>query len=218
MDLLGGVIMAVCETLVSLALSLKSCVLGWLSNVHEFGMVSSNYGSLAAALVVAFVLFFIRELFIRASDYSGVFYVMSTVEDSTYKPYKGMKLFHTLVLCSDGYVVSGTSEKTGDIDAVRAYEYPGATKIRGEVSGRIERNYFWNTVMNLHIVEQGAERVSSSFMSIKVRRIKCKGSTDSGKFYSTAAQSKGVLMCGRESFKEHPIGHSPFLSTSVSGS
>jgi len=210
--------MAVCEAMKSFIEALKGSIQAWLGSVHEFGQLSSNYGSLVAGLVVAFILFFIRELFIRASDYSGVFYTMSTVEESTYRPYKGMKLFHTLVLYSDGYVVSGTSEKTGDINAERSYEYPGATKIRGEVSGRIERNYLWSTVMNLHIVEQGADRPSTSFMSIKVSRVNFKSSKDSGKFFSTAAQSKGKLMCGRESFKEHPTGHVPFQSTSVSDS
>lgn len=210
--------MSLCDVLLRLYVSAKSVLEVVFEEIHKFGMSSSNYGSLFAALVVAFILFFIRELFIRSSNYSGVFYTMSTVEESTYRPYRSMRLFHTLVLYSDGYVVSGTSEKTGDIDAVRAYEFPGASKIRGEVNGRVERNYFWSTVMNLHIVEQGFERPSTSFMTIRVRRFKFRNRPDSGGLFSTAGRCKGKLLCGRKTFIEHPIGYVPFQSISVSDS
>lgn len=199
-------------------MSFCDTVLAAISSLHNFGMVSSNYGSLAAAIIVAMLLFAIRELFIRAKNYSGIFYTMSTVKDTSYNPYIGMQLFHTLVLYSDGYVISGTSEKTGDIDKVRPCEYEGSGKIRGEVTGRVERNYLWSTVMNLHIVEQGKNRESTSFMTIKVSRFKFRRSRNSGSFYSTAAKTKGSVLCGRESFNEHPIGCVPFQSIAGSQS
>ncbi|QHG24577.1 hypothetical protein [Pseudomonas sp. DTU12.1] len=197
--------MSFCDTVVAIA-----------SSIHSFGSVSSNYGSLVAAIIVAGMLFIIRELSIRSKNYSGVFYTMSTVESSSYNPYKGMQLFHTLVLYSDGYVICGTSEKTGDIDSKRGCEYEGAQKIRGEVTGRVERNYLWSTVMNLHIVEQGEKRESTSFMTVKVSRFNFRKAQNAGGFYSTAANTKGRVLCGRELFSEHPTGCSPFQSTAGS--
>ena len=199
-------------------MSFCDAVLPILSSLHDFGKTSSNYGSLVAAILVAVLLFVIRELFIRAKNYSGIFYTMSTVKDTSWNPHKGMRLFHTLILYSDGYVISGTSEKTGDISKAHSLEYEGAGKIRGEVTGRVERNYLWSTVMNLHIVEQGRDRESTSFMTITVSRFKLRRTRNSGDFYSTAANSKGSVLCGRESFNEHPIGYVPFQSTAGSQS
>lgn len=197
-------------------------VVEWIASglqcLHNFGIASSNYGSLIAALLAAFILFLVRELLIKAKNYSGVFFVASTVEQSSYRPYKGMRIFYTLVLCSDGHDVYGTSEKTGDIDKKRSYEYRGVDKTRGVVTGRVERNYLRSTVMSLHIVEDGANRQTSSFMTIKVRRYRWWRKVEAGTFYSTAANSKGVLLCGRQPFKEHPIGFLRRQSTSVSQS
>lgn len=204
--------MSLCDTALVTISSIKETLKGSFVAMHSFGTDSSNYGSLAAAVIVAIFLFAIRELFIRAKNYSGVFYTQSTVEDTSYNPYRGMQMFHTLVLFSDGYIISGTTEKTGDIDKVRPCEYEGSGKIRGEVSGRVERNYFGSSVMNLHIVERGAERESTSFMTIKIRRFGFLSSLNFGTFYSTAARTKGSVLCGREPFKEHPIGCVPFQS------
>ncbi|BAV73941.1 hypothetical protein PCAU_1732 [Pseudomonas chlororaphis subsp. aurantiaca] len=190
----------------------------FLDALHGFGLISSNYGSLLATLIAALVLFSIRELFNRAADYSGVYYTMSVVEDTSYNPFRGMRLFHTLVLFSDGYVVSGTSEKTGDVDGSRAHEYLGAAKIRGVVSGRVERNYIRSSVMHIHIVEQGASRESTSYMTIKVKRLNLRRRPFLGVFYSTAAAAKGRVQCGRRPFSEHPLGYLPFQSISESQS
>lgn len=199
-------------------MSVVEWIASWFQCLHNFGIASSNYGSLVAALLAAFILFSVRELLIKAKNYSGVFFVASTVEESTYRPYKGMRIFYTLVLCSDGHNVYGTSEKTGDIDKKRSYEYRGADKTRGIVTGRVERNYLRSTVMSLHIVEDGANRQTSSLMTIKIRRYRWWRKVEVGTFYSTAANSKGILLCGRHRFKEHPIGYSRCRSTSVSQS
>lgn len=210
--------MSICDTVNISLSSVGSTLQEWMSAVHAFGCISSNYGSLVAAVIVAIILFGIRELFNKASKFSGVFYTKSTVKETAHTPFSGMRLYHTLVLYSDGYLISGTSEKTGDVSKVRAYEFPGAGKIRGEVSGRIERNYLRASVMNLHIVENGLERESTTLMTIKIPRLKLFNSVGKGCFYSTAGKAVGDLLCGRESFSDHPIGHVQFQSTSESHS
>lgn len=206
--------MSVCET-VDHAISI-TCryAINFFGAIHEFGSLSTNYGSLVATLLAALVLFSIKEFFNKASNYSGVFYTKSTVVSTAYNPYKQMKTFHTLVLFSDGHVVSGTSEKTGDIDSNRSYEFEGAGKIRGVVTGIIERNYIRSSVLNIHIVEQGEKRESTTFMSIKMQRYNFRKLPFSGNFYTTAANTKGVVLCGRDNFSEHPSGHLQFPSIS----
>lgn len=206
-------VMSICDEVQVVIVSLKEIFFGFVGSIHEYGLLSSNYGSLVVALVVAIVLFAVREVFNNAGNCSGIYHTMSTVDHTSFNPYQGMQLFHTLVLYSDGYVVSGTSEKTGDVDKVRSHELFGSGKTRGEINGKVERNYLRRSVMNLHIVEYGEKRESTTFMTIKIRRFKIGTSLESGKFYSTAANSKGRVLCGREPFKDHPLGSVPHQST-----
>jgi hypothetical protein len=206
--------MSVCETVEHMFSAIFDYAVKLGDALHAFGMESTNYGSLVTTLIAALILFSIKEFFNQASNYSGVFFTKSTVVSTAYNPYKHMQTFHTLILFSDGHEVSGTSEKTGDIDSNRSYEFEGAGKIRGVVSGSIERNYIRSSVLNIHIVEQGQKRESTTYMSIKIRRYNFRKLPFSGRFYTTAANTKGSVLCGRDSFSEHPSGLLQFQSIS----
>ncbi len=195
--------MPFCEAVLSTVCSITDAVLIFINKVHSFGMLSSNYGSLIAALIAAMILFVIRESINRADNYSGTFYIKKTVEETAYNPYRGMDHFYTFVIYSDGHVISGTSEKTGEISAKGAIEYIGSDRTRGIISGVVERNYIRSSVMNIHITEHGS-REYTTYMSIKVARYRLTQRPLIGRFYSTAANVKGVVLCGREEFKEHP--------------
>lgn len=193
--------------------SLQEAVLACFAGIDRFGSGSTNYGSLVAALIAAALLFIVREFFIKAANYSGAFYIKTTVEQTARTPYQGMELFYTLVVYSDGHIVAGTSEKTGEVCDAHSMEYKGKNKKRGVVSGVVERNYFRSSVMNIHIVEQGQDREYTTYMSIKVRRFRSTKSVYSGTFYSTAANSKGSVLCGRSVSSEHPTGYLQSQST-----
>lgn len=195
--------MPFCEAVLSALCSITDVVLTLINKVHCFGMVSSNYGSLIAALIAAMILFVIRESINKADNYSGTFYIKKTVEETAYNPYRGMDHFYTLIIYSDGHVISGTSEKTGEISAAGAKEYIGSDRTRGVINGVVERNYIRSSVMNIHITEQGS-REYTTYMSIKVARYRLTQRPLIGRFYSTAGNVKGVVLCGREEFNEHP--------------
>ncbi|WAH59977.1 hypothetical protein LZ023_10725 [Pseudomonas silvicola] len=201
------------ETVLVTFSSLQEAVLACFSGIDKFGGASTNYGSLVAALIAAALLFIVREFFIKAANYSGAFYIKTTVEETARNPYRGMEVFYTLVVYSDGHIVAGTSEKTGEICVAHSMEYEGKNKRRGVVSGVVERNYFRSSVMNIHIIEQGQEREYTTYMSIKVRRYRSANGVYSGTFYSTAANSKGSVLCGRAVFSEHPTGYLQSQST-----
>jgi len=205
--------MSFCESVDTLISTVSTVFHTVFTSLHSFGTASTNYGSVVATLIAAMVLFAIKEFYNKASSYSGVFFTYSIAESTSYNPYNGLQTFHTLILFSDGHVISGTSEKTGDIDLLRRYEYPGAAKIRGVVTGVVERNYFRSSVLNIHIVEEGADRQITTYMSIKFQRYGFKKLPFHGEFYSTAASTKGRVLCGRENFSEHPTGHSQLQST-----
>lgn len=195
-----------CEVVGKIVSKISDFIVSVVDGVHGFGLSSTNYGSLVATLMAAVVLFLVREYSNRASHYSGVFFTRSTVLSTDYNPYRGMRTFHTLVLFSDGYVVSGTSEKTGDISLKGGSEYVGKQKIRGVVTGRVERNYIRSSVVHMHIVEQGFDREITTYISIKMGRVPFSVWPLRGEFYTTASNAKGDVQCGREKFSEHPSG------------
>tara|TARA_R100000750_G_C2342911_1_gene94969 strand:- start:904 stop:1539 length:636 start_codon:yes stop_codon:yes gene_type:complete len=202
--------MSFCITLELYVLSACQAIVSALDVIHNFGLASSNYGSLVAALVTAVVIFTIREFFNRAANYSGVFHTKSSATSSAYNPYRNLITFHTLILYSDGYIISGTSEKTGDMTPEACNDFEGVGKSRGVITGRVERNYIRSSVLHLHIIEKGELRDSTIYMLVKIDRYRFFGLIFkrfipfSGEFYSTAANTKGTVLCGREAFKEHP--------------
>jgi hypothetical protein len=210
--------MSLCDTVVAALSALKGMAMAAIDYVHHFGSSSTNYGSLVAALIAAAILFIIRESFNRAATFSGTFYVKTTVEETARNPYRGMDVYYTVVVYSDGHVVSGTSEKTGEKCIEHSMEYVGTKRKRGVVNGMIERNYLRSSVMNIHIVEQGRDREYTTYMSIKISRYRLVWGLFTGTFYSTAANSKGSVLCGRIEFKEHPTGYVQYQSTSESSS
>ena len=182
----------------------------FLACIHEFGMISSNYGSITAALLVAFALFLIKELSNRGSQYSGKYHIKTITNTSIEPRHHNLEMFFTFIICSDGYEISGTCEKTGEKNADgEEIIYRGKNRKRGIVTGHIERNYIFNSVMHLHITEKGKDREFSTYMSIKFKRISWPNSLFKGVFSSTAADSQGEIFCQRSSFSEHPKKYAP---------
>lgn len=177
----------------------------WLGCLHEFGMISSNYGSLVAALFAALIFFIVREISNRGSYYSGTFYVLSETVVSRVKRYEDLNMFFTFIICSDGYVISGTCEKTAEIVSDgEQIPYHGGRRKRGIVTGHVERNYIFNSVMHLHIIEEGRDRNFSTYMAVTMKRLPWLRKNFRGDFYSTAGDSQGVLEFRRMPFDEHP--------------
>lgn len=171
--------------------------------INHFGSRSSNYGSLAATLLAALIIFAFKEYVKKPKDFSGTFFIKTTTINSEYNPYIDMMVFHTVNIVSDGASISGYSEKTGEISKNGDIEYIGKNRHPGAVTGRIERNYLRASILHLIIKEKGQHREYS--ISIKIP-IKCRMQ---GAFYATAADSSGKAECRSEKFLEHPTKSSP---------
>lgn len=171
--------------------------------LNSFGSTSNNYGSLAATLIAALIIFAFKEYIKKPKDFSGTFFIKTTTTKSEYNPYVDMMVFHTVNLVSDGITISGYSEKTGEITKKGDIEYIGKNRSPGTVTGRIERNYLRPSTLHLIIKEKGQLRDYS--ISIKIP-IKCRMQ---GTFYATAADSSGKAECRSEKFLEHPTKSSP---------
>jgi len=178
-----------------------------LNTLHSFGTNSSNYGSLAAALlaamITALVIFLIKESRIPTSRFCGVFYLETRTIETAYNPFKDMRTFRTIIIFTDGHLIQGTSERTGEISRQGSAEHIGDKRCRGIVNGRIERNYTRGSVLHLQIVEQGRKRDSTIYLKIPISTFERKGAL-AGRFYTTAADSSGDVLWQRQSFEDHP--------------
>ncbi len=173
------------------------------ATLHDFGSMSSNYGSLAAALITALIIFWIKESRVPASRFCGVFYIETHTLETAYNPFKGMTVYRTIIMFTDGHLIQGTSERTGEINSTDAVEFIGDKRCRGVVVGRIEKNYTRGSVLHLQVVEKGRMRDSTIYFEIPISIFEGKGALE-GKFYTTAADSSGDVKWQRQSFKKHP--------------
>jgi hypothetical protein len=165
---------------------------------HMFADVISGF---LGTLLAAAVFFLLKEYVFTIPKFSGMFYLKSMTEGSKRNPYVGLTVYHTLVLYSDGVSVEGSSEKTGEINNIgEGLPYYGEHRRRGKVSGRIQRNYFKPSTLNLHIEEDGELRVSSIYIGFKVTR----ETILDGYFRSTAADSSGITLWFDQPLPEHP--------------
>ncbi|WP_145577979.1 hypothetical protein [Yersinia mollaretii] len=185
--------------------------------IDKIGLQSNNYGSVLTAIIVAIILFFIKEFVRSPPKLSGVFYLKSTTIESSYNPFKGMVLYHTLIIFSDGVIIEGTSEKTAEKDINKGdWLFVGKNRPRGKVTGRIERRYLRSHKINIHIEENGNLRVSSHYISLKRNnsfpwffgRTRTTN-TFLGEFFSSSADSKGTIICQASKFIDYPLQSSP---------
>lgn len=169
-----------------------------LAVFHGFLLKNGFYGSFIAALAVAAILFFIKEIFDFSKIVNGDFYLLSETKRSAYNPYFGLIVERKFVVYSDGHSVRGSCEKIREKEVGKpAFEYRAADRVRGVVNGYIERKYFGPSRLHLHIVENNKKsRKSTSYVTVNLGW-KIRGRNFlKGEFYSTAAESVGsVKIC-----------------------
>jgi len=174
-----------------------------LEILNIFGKASSNYGSLAATLLSAVVIFIFKEYVRKPKNFSGTFFIKTKTSKTEYIPFEGLTLFHTINVISDGAIVTGHSEKTGEISSSGDIDYIGKNRTPGIITGRVERNYLRKSTLHIIMEEQGKDRKYSTAIHIPISKIM------RGNFFSTAADSSGKVEWKDEKFLEHPSKSSP---------
>ncbi|MBO1504875.1 hypothetical protein JKX24_15655 [Serratia proteamaculans] len=174
-----------------------------LSLISKYGNESNNFGALFSALTVVFIIYIINKFLTPTPNLSGVIYMKSITSISDFNPYIGLTVFHTLTLSSNNLLITGTSEKTGEIDKHGfGNEKIGEKRTLGKINGNIEKKLFSRNVIHVMIIEGGITRNSTIYISFK--RKLCLTKKYIGTFKSTAADSVGSVTCQKKKFSEHP--------------
>ena len=138
-------------------------------------------------MVIRFL--YVREKCYPLPDISGEWIVCTTTIESSYKPFRYMRLTYRSILLCEGSSIAGTSEKIFEESSEKNGSYTGKDRTRGQISGSIEKKYFSNDRIKLHIVEFGENRESTIYYDLKCKS----GKLMKGKFFATAGDSKGYV-------------------------
>jgi len=156
-------------------------------------IIEGAIGNLVGGLLIAVIFFFLKEKIFRFKDVSGCWRVTNETLKTAYNPYRGMKLVYSTILFRSGNDVYGSFEKIYEVAGGNRKEYTGSGRSRGSIEGAYEKNIFSNDRLLLHIIEDGAERTSSTYVCIVVNN----ENSMEGVFETFAADSSGNVIWER---------------------
>lgn len=151
----------------------------------------SFVSTVIGGFAISAIFFWLKEHLFSLPSLTGVWECHLVVGESAYNPYKGMELWHRIVLLQEGTKLTGRGEKYKDWAAnhpVRTYD--GKHRVESQITGGIEKSVTKSDVIRIHWSEAGELRTSSTLCELLVSGSKATGNL-SGKFYSTAGECNG---------------------------
>ena len=157
--------------------------------------LSDVLATVVGGLALAAIIFGLRETLFAAKDVTGRWYFELTTEETSYKPFVGMRLRYVAILGLDSNRIFGTAEKVFESSSTGDREYVGANRARARVEGSLQHNYFRPDRVFLHITEVGPTRESTNSHALEVQG----DGRMSGTFCSMVADQEGSVSWNRES-------------------
>ncbi len=159
-------------------------------------------GSIIGGAILALVFFICSDFVFKSPDLNGRWLMAKTVTETQHDSYKDLIVLYEVVLRQDGLRLSGTAEKVAEIHNGNLFKYDYEKRVRVELEGAIDRNYLSKDRVNIHWVEHGRKRDSSSLLQIS----RFNDEYMKGRYSSTVARSSG----------ESEWARSPDLLTAIS--
>jgi hypothetical protein len=147
---------------------------------------SELIANILAACVISFIFFIISDFLFSPPNLNGKWEMVLKINDSDYSDYKGIMLKYDIYLLQNGDDIVGTAEKLGEFNNDEYIKY--TIPIRSEIKGSITRKYFKNDILNIHFIEHGERRLTSSYFKLT----RFNDSYMMGNFSSSAARSIGA--------------------------
>jgi hypothetical protein len=159
-------------------------------------VVSDVVATLFGGAILAFLFFLLREKVFPFMELDGSWIYEQTTKTSEYNPYVDMTVRFLVLLARDGNRIYGSAEKVFEQTRDgKEREYIGRNRTRAEITGHIEKRYFSNDRISIHIVENGESRQSSTF---HILECKADGQLE-GRFTSTISNQIGTVKWTRRS-------------------
>lgn len=157
----------------------------------DFSSFTSNViSTVIGGILLALIFFFLREKMFAFAELDGSWVFDQTTESSEYNPYVGMTVRFLVLLGRDGNRIYGSAEKVLDrVANGEEREYVGKNRTKAKVTGHIEKRYFSNDRVCVHISENGEIRDSTTFHILEC----IKNGQLKGRFSSTISNQIGFV-------------------------
>jgi hypothetical protein len=153
-----------------------------------FNYVGSEFlGGLLAIIVSSIIFFVFSDFVFKPPDLNGRWVMTTNIERTKHEPFEGMIVMFEVVLQQDNDQIKGTAEKIAESSKSGTFAYQRANRVRADVYGSIDRNYLSKDKVNLHWIEHGTIRDSSSYFRIT----RFDNAYMYGTFDTTAGRSNG---------------------------
>jgi|TARA_B100000315_G_scaffold200855_1_gene193166 hypothetical protein len=150
--------------------------------------------TITGGIVLSFLFFIFSDFIHKTPNLSGRWYFVNETESTSYKKFKGLKVYYTVLLMQEGNNVYGTGEKIKDDLNGEISNYSGSKRVHIKIAGHLKNNFLTKDTLNIHYTEKGSLRPSSTLHNL----IRFDDEYMSGKFYSTIADSEGKIKWTRK--------------------
>lgn len=149
------------------------------------------WATVIGGIFLTLMFFTLREFLFSMPTIAGVWACNFVVEESSYKPYKGMTVVHQIVLLQRGGEITGSGEKDGEQSLKNGeMSYVGEGRTQIKLHGVIEKKIFTSDRIRIYWDDDGRVRKSAAFFDLRVSGCKHKGSMF-GSCYAAAGKCYG---------------------------
>lgn len=159
-------------------------------------LISDVIATILGGVVLALLFFWLHERIFPLPKVTGRWYFEMRTTSTSYEPYRDMTLRYVAMLWRVGKRIEGSAEKIYENSSTGKREYIGENRTRSRVEGYIEKNYFDNDRVFLHVIEDGQERESTHFFELRADS----SNVMSGTFSSMVASQDGNSTWQRNQF------------------
>ncbi|MGV3629115.1 MAG: hypothetical protein ACO1PN_15665 [Betaproteobacteria bacterium] len=158
--------------------------------------LSDLIATVVGGIALTLLFFFAKEKLFPPPHLTGRWYLEQLTSNTAYSPYAGMILRYVVMLWREGNRVEGTAEKIYEKSTNGERAFVGTNRTRATISGYVEKRYFGQDKIYLHVVEDGHGRESTHYYDLTMTDV----NKMSGTFESMVADQEGTTKWQRKSF------------------
>ena len=142
------------------------------------------------------IIYFVYDNWIYPTpDISGKWEFETTVEDTSYSRYQGLKLTYEVFLTQNNEQISGKGEKFRENLGGTIKDYVGTQRIPITLTGKVEKKFLGKHIVHIQYEMKGQIRNSTA-----QQKLELEGDKMQGRFSSTIARESGAVVWHRQSY------------------
>jgi len=115
-------------------------------------LLSGIGATVIGGLILAVFFFVLREYIFKIQDINGLWIFETCTNETTYNPYKNLKLTYLVLLWQEGNLIRGTGEKVQENVNGEIRTYTGKYRSAIDLSGYLTKNYLRKDTVVIHYI------------------------------------------------------------------